>query len=261
MHNIITFGEMNGAWAVMRRKCRIEEALGQRYTGRRCRMSTGDVRTETREVSAFDRVALAGFGDLYITQGEEESLTIEASPEILDRIKTEVEDGKLTIRFVRNWLDWIGDVLATGFAGMRVRYDLTVKELAALAITGAGRVQVANLETDQLALELRGAGQLSIESLDAEQLEIDLSGAGQIKVGGRVTEQTVKITGAGSYDAPDLESQRAKATLTGLGGATVWAVEDLEATIRSVGSVSYYGAPKVSKRITGIGSLNSLGDR
>ena len=224
-------------------------------------MSTGDVRTETREVSDFDRVALAGFGDLYITQGEEESLTIEASPEILDRIKTEVEDGKLTIRFVRNWLDWIGDVLATGFAGMRVRYDLTVKELAALAITGAGRVQVANLETDQLALELRGAGQLSIESLDAEQLEIDLSGAGQIKVGGRVTEQTVKITGAGSYDAPDLESQRAKATLTGLGGATVWAVEDLEATIRSVGSVSYYGAPTVSKKITGIGSLNSLGAR
>ncbi|HSR34492.1 MAG TPA: head GIN domain-containing protein [Anaerolineae bacterium] len=224
-------------------------------------MSTSDVRIETREVSDFDRVALAGFGDLVITQGEEESLTIEASPEILRRIETEVKDGQLTIRFIRNWLDWIGDVLAAGFAGMRVRYHLTVKELAALAITGAGRVQVANLEADHLALELRGAGQLSIESLEAERLKIDLSGAGQIKVGGRVTEQTVKMTGAGSYDAPDLESQRVKATLTGLGGATVWVVEDLEAAIHSVGSVSYYGAPKVSKRITGIGTLNSLGDR
>jgi hypothetical protein len=224
-------------------------------------MSTGDVRTETREVSDFDRVALAGFGDLHIRQGEEESLTIEASPELLERIKTEVKDGQLTIRFVQNWLDWIGDVLATGFAGMRVRYDLTVKELAALAITGAGRAQVADLKADQVALELRGAGQLSVASLEAAGLTIDLSGAGQIKVGGRVTEQTVKITGAGSYDAPDLESQRAKATLTGLGGATVWAVEDLEATIRSVGSVSYYGAPKVSKTITGIGTLKSLGER
>jgi hypothetical protein len=223
-------------------------------------MSTNDVRTETREVSDFDRVALAGFGDMVIRKGEEESLTIEASPEILGRIKTEVKDGKLTIRFSQNWLDWIGEVLSAGFAGMRVRYDLTVKELTALAITGAGRVQVANIETDHLALELRGAGQLSIESLDAERLEIDLSGAGQIKVEGRVTEQTVNITGAGGYDAPNLESQRAKATLTGLGGATVWVVEDLEVTIRSVGSVSYYGAPKVSKRITGIGSLNSLGD-
>ena len=222
-------------------------------------MSRGDFPTETREVSDFDRVALAGFGDMVITQGDEESLTIEASPEILGRIETDVKDGKLTIRFSRSWLDWIGEVLAAGFAGMRVRYDLTVKELADLAITGAGRVRVASITADHLALELRGAGQLSIESLEAERLKIDLSGAGQIKVGGRVTEQTVKITGAGSYDAPDLESQRAKATLTGLGGATVWAVEDLEATIRSVGSVSYYGAPTVSKKITGIGSLNSLG--
>jgi hypothetical protein len=224
-------------------------------------MSTNDARTETREVSGFDRVALAGFGDLVITQGEEESLTIEASPEILDRIKTEVKDGQLTIRFSRNWLDWIGEALATGFAGMRVRYDLKVKELTALAITGAGRVQVANLEADHVALELRGAGQLSVESLDAKRLEIELSGAGQIKVEGRVTEQTINMTGAGSYDAPNLESQRAKATLTGLGGATVWVVEDLEATIRSVGNVSYYGAPKVSKRITGLGSLKSLGAR
>jgi hypothetical protein len=224
-------------------------------------MSRSDVPTEIREVHDFDQVALAGFGDMAITQGEEESLTIEASPEILGRIKTEVQDGKLTIRFTRSWLDWMGEVLAAGFAGMRVRFDLTVKELAGLAITGAGRVQVANIKADHLALELRGAGQLSIESLDAERLEIALSGAGQIKVGGRVTEQTVNITGAGSYDAPNLESQRAKATLTGLGGATLWVVEDLEATIRSVGSVSYYGAPKVSKSITGIGSLNSLGNR
>ena len=224
-------------------------------------MSSSDVRTETREVSGFDRVALPGFGDLHITQGAEESLTIEASPEILDRIKTEVKDGQLTIRFVRNWVDWIGDVLASGFAGMRIRYDLTVKELAALAMTGAGRAQVANLKTDHLALELRGAGQVIVASLEAAGLEVDLSGAGQIKVWGRVTEQTVTLTGAGSYDAPDLESQRAKATLTGLGSATVLAVEELEATIRSVGSVSYYGAPTVSKTITGIGSLNSLGER
>ena len=48
-------------------------------------MSTDNIRTETREVSGFDRVDLAGFGDLVLTQGEEESLTIEASPDILER--------------------------------------------------------------------------------------------------------------------------------------------------------------------------------
>ncbi len=223
-------------------------------------MSTNDVRTETREVSDFDRVTLTGFGELFITQGDEESLTIEAPQEILDRIRTDVIDGKLILRFSRNWLDWIGDLLTVGFAGKRVKYALTVKQLTSLAIMGACRVQVAEIETDRLALVLSGAGEVIIESLDAEQLNVDLPGAGKIGVAGRVTEQKVTINGAGSYDAPKLESQKVKATLQGLGSATVWAVEELDAKIRGVGSVSYYGAPKVSKEITGPGSVNSLGN-
>ena len=36
---------------------------------------SGNVVTEERTVSGFDRVALSGFGKVIITQGEEESLT------------------------------------------------------------------------------------------------------------------------------------------------------------------------------------------
>ena len=206
-------------------------------------MSTNDVLTETREVSDFDRVALTGFGELVITQGEEESLTIEAHQDILSRIETEVKDGKLIIGISGSWLDWLGDVLTAGFTRKRIRYDLTVKQFTGLEVLGAARVKVANIETDRLALELRGAGDVNLESLDAERLKVDLPGAGKIGVAGRVAEQTVTISGAGSYDA-----------------ATVWAVEELDATIRGIGSVSYYGTPKVSKEITGPGSVKSLGN-
>jgi hypothetical protein len=75
-----------------------------------------------------------------------------------------------------------------------------------------------------------------------------------------VAEQTVTISRAGSYNAPKLESQRAKATLTGLGSATVWTVEELDGTIRGLGSVSYYGTPKVRQEISGAGSVKSLGN-
>lgn len=223
-------------------------------------MSTNDILTETREVSDFDRVALTGFGELVITQGEEESLTIEAHQDILSRIETEVKDGKLIIGISGSWLDWLGDVLTAGFTRKRIRYDLTVKQFTGLEVLGAARVRVANIETDHLALELRGVGDVNIESLDAERLKVDLPGAGKIGVAGRVAEQTVTISGAGSYDAPKLESQQAKVTLKGLGSATVWAVEELDATIRGIGSVSYYGTPKVTKEITGPGSVKSLGN-
>jgi hypothetical protein len=230
---------------------------------RRIQMSTEDIRTETREVSGFDQVALAGFGELNITQGEVESLAIEAPQEILDRIETEVSDGKLTIRFRQSWTDWVNVTLSAGLSGLRVTYDLRVKRLTDLVIMGAARVRAANLKTDRLSLELRGVGDVSIASLNAERLQVNLPGAGKISVAGRVTEQKVTIRGAGNYEAPELESQTVEATLEGVGSATVWAVKELDVTLRGIGEVSYYGTPQVRKNIEGpsLGGVKSLGSR
>ena len=141
-------------------------------------MNTDHVHTEKRDVSGFDQVALTGFGELVIKQGEEESLTIEAPQDILSRIETEVVDGKLIIGISRSWLDWIGDMLSAGFAGKRVFFDLEVKQLPSLEILGAGRVRASKIESDRLALELRGAAEVNIESIEAERLRVSLPGAG-----------------------------------------------------------------------------------
>jgi hypothetical protein len=234
----------------------------QSSMGKEKAVSTSDVRTETREVSDFDRVALAGFGHLIITQGDRESLEIEAPQDMLDRIETEVEGGQLTIGFKRTWMDWIDDVLAVGLSGKPVRYNLTVKRLSNLLIMGAARVQVTGLKTEQLAVDLRGTGEVRIASLDAERLEVSLPGAGAVRASGRSTEQTVTINGAAIYEAGELRSQRVKATVHGVGNATVWAVEELDATIRGVGEVSYYGSPTVRQLVDvpTVGGVKSLGD-
>jgi hypothetical protein len=224
-------------------------------------LSTSDVRTETREVGDFDRVVLAGFGQLVITQGDQASLAIEAPQDMLGRIETKVEDGKLTIGFKRSWMDWIDDVLTAGLSGKPVRYNLTVKRLSDLLIMGAARVQVTGLKTEQLIVDLRGTGEIRIASLDAERLDVHLPGAGAVRATGRATEQTITINGAATYDAGELKSQRVKATLHGLGSATVWAVEELDATIRGVGEVSYYGSPTVRQLVDvpGVSGVKSLG--
>jgi hypothetical protein len=225
-------------------------------------LSTSDVRTEAREVSDFDRVALAGFGQLVITQGDQASLTIEAPQDMLGRIETKVEGGQLTIGFKRSWMDWIDDVLSVGLSGKPVRYNLTVKRLSNLLIMGAARVQVTGLRTEQLVIDLRGTGEIRIASLDAERLDVRLPGAGAVRAAGRATEQTITINGAATYEAGELKSQRVKVTLHGLGNATVWAVEELDATIRGVGEVSYYGSPTVQKvvDVPVVGGVKSLGD-
>ena len=212
-----------------------------------------DVITETREVRNFDRVTFSASGELSITQGEQESLTIGALRDAMPRIETEVSGGTLYIRFREGLLPTVPQV--------GIVYNLTMREIGGLHLSGAGSLQASSIETDDLEVVLSGAGGVAISSLTAETLEVGLTGTGAVELAGQVGEQDVTISGAGGYRAGELESQRATVNSSGVGGATVWATDTLDVTISGVGSVEYYGSPSVTQNISGVGSLTSLGDR
>ena len=62
---------------------------------------SGQVVTETREVSNFNAVEFTSFGDLTIQQGERESLTIEAEDNVLREIETVVRGQNSADRLSR----------------------------------------------------------------------------------------------------------------------------------------------------------------
>jgi hypothetical protein len=216
---------------------------------------------ETREVRDFDRVVIKDYGDLVITQGSQETLTIEADEEVLSKIKAKVVERTLTIGIAGRWLEKMADAVRAGAAGRWVKFRLTVRELRGLEVTGALSAKARDIQSDHLSLRLRGAGAITITGLAADTLEVELPGAGAIVVSGKVAEQNVAVEGAGSYSAARLESQRAVVDLNGAGAANVWVVEDLKATVRGVGSISYYGDPAVTQKIHGLGSISSKGKR
>ena len=61
--------------------------------------------TEKREVSNFNHVVLQDIGHLIITQGENETLTVEADEDLLAKIITEVRGEKLYLSLGKDWLD------------------------------------------------------------------------------------------------------------------------------------------------------------
>ena len=217
------------------------------------------MRTEKREVSNFNQISLRGYGELFITQGEQESLTVQADEDELLNIKTDVVDGKLRINIITDWVEKISSFFSKGFYSQRIRFDLTVKELTNLDIIGAARVNVKGLQGEEFAVKLGGAADITIESLKTERLKAELPGAGLLKIAGKTIDQSVIVSGAGAYEAPHLESQSANIQLTGLGKATVWVVEELEATLIGLGSIEYYGNPKITKSVQGLGSVTGLG--
>lgn len=214
---------------------------------------SGNVITETREVKDFSALMLAGAGDVMITQGETESLTIEAEDNVMQRIRTEVQNGKLVIDFDSTQ----SRVLPT----RPIRFNLAVKDLNTIELTGAGNITLPSLKTDRFTMHLSGAGNLKLDRLETTQAAFTASGAGNFDVSGQVDKQVVKLTGFGNYNGGNLASQDSQVVISGAGNATVWAQSNLDARISGAGSISYYGNPHTSRSVSGAGNVRSLGTK
>jgi hypothetical protein len=215
-------------------------------------VGSGKTVTEERAISGVDGVALTFVGDLRIKQGDEEKLVITADDNVLPLITTEVNDGLLTI----------GSKSTLGIPVINdLHYDLTVRNLNSLQLSGAGSAQMDELKTGDLAVGVSGAGNLSIKDLQADRVTANLSGVGNLELGGKADRQTISLSGAGSYSGGDLETGSTDVTLSGLGGATVWATEKLNATISGAGNVEYYGNPDVTSKVSGLGNVTPQGNK
>jgi hypothetical protein len=209
---------------------------------------TEDGRGEVRAIRDVREVALEGVGTLMIEQGETESLTIEAEPKVLERIATEVQEGRLTIRPDRSFK-----------TREPITYFLTITQLSGIMLAGAGRVEVAQLSTDQLHINGSGAGAVVIDSLTANTLDVTASGNVQAELAGTVDSQTVSVSEAASYAAPDLDSRLASVTASGASQVTVSVTESLDATVSGAAQVEYIGDPAVTEDVSAAGRLSNVG--
>jgi hypothetical protein len=216
--------------------------------------------TKTLDLESFDRVVFTGHGELTITQGDRESLTIETHSEVLTKIKAEVVDGTLHVGQGRTLGDKIGFALETSLTRKEIRYALTVRKLASLELGGAFAAAASSIVTDRLSLKLSGPSHLTVDGLTAKALHVDMPVAGMVTAAGEAEEQQVSMGGPGNYEAPRLRSKKASITVKGPGKATVWATDELDLTILGIGSIEYYGSPKVRRHISGIGAVTRLGE-
>jgi len=213
---------------------------------------TGDITTETREVSNFSAVNLGGIGTVVIEFGDKESLTIEAEDNLLPYLESEVDGGTLNLGMRQGV-----NVVPT----QAIFYHLTVRSLEEIGVSGLGNIDLPRVEDTQLAIRVSGGGNIDIEELQAKNLDVRISGLGDINIdGGSVAEQDIDISGGGNYNARELASEVTNVSISGLGNANVWANDTLDANISGGGSVRYAGRPQVTQNVSGVGDVGPLGE-
>jgi hypothetical protein len=190
-----------------------------------CTVGSGDMITESRDVSGFDEIVLLGSGDVIIDVTGTESLEIEAEDNVMPLLTSDVIDGRLELGV---------DGSITTNRG--ITYTITAAELVGVTIKGSGDVNGTDI--------------------DADSFEVTIEGSGTVDLTGTSNDLTVRTAGSGDFDGRDLESATGTVRIDGSGSAQVNVTDDLTVTINGSGDVEYIGDPVLHQTINGSGDVS-----
>ncbi len=199
-------------------------------------------------VSSFDGFTLAIGGNVYLTQGNTPSVTIEAQQNIIDNIVTDVADKHWKIRFDKNVRNHDG-----------VKIWITIPTLDKAYISGSGDIigETKFIGLNNLVTGISGSGDIKLE-IEAKAVDGKISGSGNVKLGGSANAISIGISGSGDFYADALAVQEATVSISGSGNAMVNASESLQVKVSGSGDVKYKGRPKVNAKVSGSGDVESM---
>jgi hypothetical protein len=205
---------------------------------------TGSAVTEERNVEPFLGVALRGSATVHIAAGAPPSLSVRARPGVVPDVVTEVKNGELVVWERRpSWFPQSIDVYAV------------MEDLESLSVSGSGRIQSEGaLPGDELRIAVSGSGSVAA-TVEADSIESRVTGSGRLTLSGKARSHQATVSGSGSIEGFGLETEKTVVSVTGSGRALVNVAEDLDVAVTGRGNVRYKGDPKVSKRITGSGTV------
>jgi len=191
---------------------------------------SGVAARESRSVSGFTSIEIAGAADAAVSFGDTESVVVETDDNILPLITTEVSGGKLVINTRSN----------TNFSTeLGIKVTVTMKELEAAEVSGSGNMTLIGVPGGAVQVEISGSGNITAAGV-ADSVEVNLDGSGNILCG-------------------ELQAKTAVIRLDGSGNVAVYASQSLDAAIGGSGNVQYGGDPtQLQTSVTGSGSIDPM---
>jgi len=217
----------------------------------------------SRQVQGFNEIKLQGPFDVYVIQGNQGEIKLDAPDEILSRIVTEVSGGVLKIHNKHdNWgwgeNSWYGDK-SWWNKHKRVTVYITAKDVKRVTISGSGKIFWNDgITAGALKLRVRGSGRME-GKIGVQIVRSHISGSGRIELSGTAETSAAKISGSGNFSARNLVTSSSAVHVSGSGHAEVNANSVVDASVSGSAHVGYAGSPKkINSSKSGSGSISSL---
>jgi Putative auto-transporter adhesin, head GIN domain len=208
----------------------------------------GHVVNETRDLDGFTGVHISSGIDVYLSQGEEFEVEVEADENLQDVIVTRIEGKMLVVK--------------TDHVNIRSakakKVHVTLPELTDLKISSAGDcVGKTPMYCDDLKISVSSAGDLKLE-VNADRIYLDISSSGDAELSGETGFLQANLSSAGDLDAFDLIAAKVEVDVSSAGDASVYATEEISMNASSAGNIYYRGDAKVvHSRSSSAGSIVS----
>jgi hypothetical protein len=195
----------------------------------------GNVVEENRDVTGFSGVEVSTGIDVYLTQGNEFEVMVEADENLQEVIITEVKGDRLVVR--------------TDHVNIRSakskKVHVSLPELTELKISSAGDcVGQTPFNCEDLRISISSAGDLTLE-VEADRINLDISSSGDARISGSAEVFDASLSSAGDLHAFDLIAGKVDVNVSSAGDARVHATEEITMTASSAGSVYYRGDAEV----------------
>ncbi len=210
----------------------------------------GKVVTIERSTGDYDAVAISGWFDVDLVDGNEGDVSLKGEENLLEHIITEVKDGKLVIKVEKG----INLKPSTWKEGIHI--TVPVESINAVSLSGSGDiVGKKTIKTTNFTTSMSGSGDITLD-IDASSISASMSGSGDINLSGSTTDFDVTISGSGDIKAYELEADNVEANVSGSADIKVTANERLKARVSGSGDIHYKGNPeKVDTKTSGSGDI------
>ncbi len=200
---------------------------------------SGNVITKDITVKSFDDLNASGVFNLQLSQGDKETLRIEADDNLMDLFIIENDGSTLKISMKKN---------SNFNSKKQLKVYVMFKTLKSMNLGMVGGTSSdEKLKFTDLKLKNQSVGSVSL-NMTLQTLNMENQSVGSVKLEGSAENAVVKNNSVGSINAGNFVVQKMDIENNGVGSATVNAEKELKYSDSFLGKVSNRGNATVKKK-------------
>ena len=211
---------------------------------------SGNSLKEQRETASFEGIEVNNAIHVFLSQGNKESVEVEADDNILPYIQTKVRDRILHITLK-------GDDQIRNFSPkLPMNVYVTIKKLLEIKAHAASSVEGKSaFKTEKLEIDVRSAATLELE-IEAGTVELDVSSAANVTLTGVANKIKADLSGASRWDGSELETLKTDIDMSGASSARIKVKDELQYDVSGASRLVYTGDPRIyNAEVSGAGSV------